>query len=171
MQNIPQIRRARREDLPAIVEIYNQAVLRTTATFDTDPKTEESQVPWWNHHGQGGPGDRHPIYVAELGGKVAGWASLSSFSDRCAYGQTAENSLYIHEDFRGKGLGRQLLAVLMDHARGTDLLTVISRIAGDNEVSLRLHHEAGFVTRGILKDVGFKFGRLLDVHYLQWMKT
>lgn len=160
------LRRAHREDLPRIVEIYNQAILTTTATFDTEVKTLEDQEPWWNSHD-----DRLAVYVAEHpSAGVVGWGSLSRFSDRCAYGATAELSLYIHEDFRGHGLGQSLIQTLLDHLLTTDLRTVISRVAGDNQVSLHLHKKAGFLHRGTLVDVGYKFGRYLDVHYLQWTR-
>ncbi len=160
------VRRAKKEDLPAIVEIYNQAILRTTATFDTEEKTWEDQIPWWNSHN-----DRLPIFVALREGKVVGWASLSAFSDRCAYYQSAEDSLYIHEDFRGQGLGRLLLAAVITHAQTTDIHTIISRIAEDNPVSLALHEAFGFVIKGTLTEVGFKFGKYIDVHYCQWSRN
>jgi len=155
--------RAEKEDLPGIVVIYNQAILKTTATFDTQAKTLEDQIPWWNVHN-----DTFPIFVVRKAAQVVGWGSLSPFSDRCAYSKTAEVSLYIHEDFRGIGLGKMLMGALISHVRTTDLHTVVSRIAGDNQVSLGLHEAFGFVNKGTLAEVGYKFGKFIDVHYYQW---
>ena len=88
-------------DLPAITEIYNDAIIHLTATFDTDPKTLEQQIRWFEDHTV-----QFPIMVAEMkGGEISGWASLSRWSDRCAYSATAEASLYIKSQARGKGIG------------------------------------------------------------------
>src|SRR6266404_1187680 len=98
------IRPATHADQQRIMEIYNDAVLNTTATFDTEPRTFEKQVTWFRNHKK-----NHPVYVAEEDGKVIGWASLSPWSDRCAYDTTVEVSVYIDSDFRGKGIGGKLL--------------------------------------------------------------
>ncbi len=91
-------------DVDRITEIYNQAVLFTTATFDTRPRTVEEQSRWLALHG-----GAHPVLVAEEGGRVAGWASLSPYSDREAYARTVEISVYVDEDFRRRGAGSELL--------------------------------------------------------------
>src|SRR5437868_11136734 len=91
-------------DQQAIMEIYNEAVLNTTATFDTDQRTIEKQMEWFRKHKK-----NHPVFVAEKEKQVVGWASLSPWSDRCAYDTTVEVSVYVHKGFRGKGIGKKLL--------------------------------------------------------------
>lgn len=156
------IRRATRSDLPAITEIYNDAILHTTATFDTQPKTEVEQLAWFEAHDE-----RHPVLVAVLEGQVAGWASLSQWSDRCAYADTAEVSAYVRAQHRGRRIGSQLTAAIDQEARRVGLHTLLARIVEGNEASLRLCTAAGFAPVGTMKEVGCKFGRRLDVHLLQ----
>ena len=124
------LRPATETDLPSITEIYNQAVLRATGTFDTEPKTIEQQRDWFAHHGAA-----HPVIVAEEGGKIVGWASLSPYSDRCAYARTAEVSVYIDEDARGRGLGGGLLEGILAAGKKTGLLQVLARVTEGNEAS------------------------------------
>jgi L-amino acid N-acyltransferase YncA len=156
------IREARGADLECMNDIYTQAVLRTTATFDTVPKTLWERKSWFAEHGPA-----HPVTVAEENGAVLGWASLSRYSDRPAYDRTVENSVYIAENCRGKGIGTALLRDLLDRARKLGHHAVIARIAQDNPASIRLHEAAGFFAVGTLKEVGLKFGTLLDVHVLE----
>ena len=91
------IRKARLEDLKGITDIYNDVIMKTTATFDTEPKTEEEQKRWFREHGV-----KQPIVVAGEGRLIVGWASLSPWSDRCAYSDTAEISVYVKDGYRGK---------------------------------------------------------------------
>ena len=91
-----EIRKAIYTDVPGIAGIYNEAILTTTATFDTEPKTTAAQRKWFKAHGP-----KNPILVAVEGGKVIGWSSLSEYSDRCAYSDTAELSVYVKAKFRG----------------------------------------------------------------------
>ncbi len=156
------IRDADHDDLKEITEVYNEAILETVATFDTEPKTMEEQEIWFTQHGP-----RNPIVVAEQDGLVIGWASLSKWSDRCAYADTAEVSLYVRKSFRGKGIGRKLFKAILDSGRRAGLHTVIARIAEGNEISVHLHEAMGFVHVGVMKEVGRKFGRRLDVHVMQ----
>jgi phosphinothricin acetyltransferase len=161
-QNMLTIRQATLADLGAITEIYNEAILKTAATFDTEPKTLEEQESWFASHGP-----KYPILVAEQDDLVVGWASLSMWSDRCAYADTAEISLYIKEEQRGKGIGRKLLGAIIQEGQNAGLHTVIARIAEGNELSIRLAESAGFEQVGIMKEVGRKFGKLLDVYLMQ----
>ncbi len=156
------VRRAVLDDLGAITEIYNEAVLRTVATFDVVPKTVEEQRPWFMSHGS-----RHPILVAEEDGGVVGWASLSKWSDRCAYSATAEISIYVEEEHRGKGIGKRLMKEILDQGQKGGLHTVIAHIAKSNEASVHLHEMFGFEHVGTMREVGKKFGKLLDVHIMQ----
>lgn len=157
-----QIRQATRHDIGSIVEIYNEAVLNTVATFDTVPRTLAQQEAWFDAHGE-----RHPIVVAEQDGQVVGWASLNAYSDRLAYERTAELSLYIHSNHRGQGMGQQLTEAVLKAGKSAGLHTVLSRIVEGNESSIYIHEKWGFHHVGVMKEVGFKFGRLLDVVIMQ----
>lgn len=159
-----QIRRAERGDLEAITAIYNDAIANTTATFDTEPKTAAEQLKWFEEHGE-----RYPILVAILDGQIVGWASLSKWSDRCAYADTAETSFYVAAGHRGQGIGRQLKQAIVEEARRLRFHTLIARVAEGSDASLHLNDSFGFVQVGTLKEVGRKFGRRLDVHLLQKM--
>lgn len=156
------VRPATLADLPAITEIYNEAIHKTTATFDTEPKTPEEQMVWFADHGP-----KYPILVAGENGIVVGWASLSKWSDRCAYSDTAEISLYVHEDHQGKGIGRKLLEAIVAEGQKAGLHTIIARIAEASEASIHLHKSVGFERIGTMKEVGRKFGKLLDVYLMQ----
>jgi len=156
------IRPAAPADLGAITEIYNDAILHTTATFDTQPKTLADQQAWFAQHSA-----RYPVLVAEEEGAVVGWASLTPWSDRCAYADTAEISLYVRDGCRGRGLGKQLTAAILAAGRGAGLHTVIACITQGNEASLRLARSCGFAEIGAMREVGRKFGKFLDVHLLQ----
>lgn len=158
------IRRADVADLDAITEIYNQAILTTTATFDTEPKTREERRAWLESHDA-----RHPVLVAVVDGRVVGWASLSKWSDRPAYDDTAETSFYVHADYRSRGIGRQLKQAIVDEARRLKFHTILARVAEGSNESLHLNRSFGFVYVGTLKEVGRKFGKLLDVHLFQKM--
>ena len=157
-----ELRPATEADLPAITAIYNQAVLRATGTFDTEPKTLEQQRVWFASHGAS-----HPVVVAEEAGTVAGWASLSPYSDRCAYARTAEVSVYIDEGARGRGLGGELLEAVLSAGKQAGLRQVLARVTEGNEASMRLHARRGFFEAGRLRSVGEKFGKVLDVFILQ----
>src|SRR6185436_9493888 len=130
------IRVATIDDQEAIMDIYNEAVANSTATFDTDPRTLEKQITWFKNHK-----DIHPVLVGEFDGEIVGWASLSPWSDRCAYETTVEVSVYIHKDHRGKGIGSKLLKAVTDRGRTLKIHTVISRITEGNQISIHLHEK------------------------------
>jgi len=156
------IRQATRDDLKAITEIYNEAIEKTTATFDTEPKTVEEQEVWFVGHDA-----RHPVLVTTEDGLVVAWASLGQWSDRCAYADTAEISVYVKENYRRKGIGKQLMSATIQEGKTVGLHTVIARIAGSNKVSVDLCRSFGFQYIGTMKESGKKFGQLLDVHLMQ----
>jgi phosphinothricin acetyltransferase len=155
------LRRAALRDLPALRDIYNEAVLKTTATFDTETKTLAERRKWLAAH------RGYPVLVAEIDGEVLGWGCLTKWSDRCAYSGTAENSIYVFERARGRGLGTALLKALLAEARKMRLHTIVARITEGNAASVKLHKKFGFVKTGVMREVGVKFGRLLDVQMLQ----
>lgn len=156
------IRAAGHDDLPAITEIYNESVLTTNATMDTEPRGEADQKRWFEEHY-----GRYPVLVAELGGTVVGWASLSRWSERCGYQGTAEVSIYIRASSRGKGIGKKLLDSLIQEGKRLDFHSLVAQITVGNEISYRLHEAFGFTLQGELKEVGFKFGQWLDVSIWQ----
>lgn len=158
------IRNAQSSDIEAITEIYNEAILTTVATFDTTPKNVSDRLEWLKSRDY-----RHPVIVCELNGKVIGWASLSKWSERSAYDDTAETSFYVKKEYRGRGAGRTLKEAIIEEARRLKFHTLIARIAEGGDVSLHLNESLGFVQVGTLKEVGRKFGRLVDVHILQKM--
>lgn len=159
-----QIREARREDCPAILEIYNEAVLNTTASYDYEPRTIEQRYLWYDDHRQIG----FPVFVAvKPGGAVVGWSALNRYHDRKGYRFTSENSIYIAPDCRGQGIGKLLLAPLIESAKKIGLHAIIAAIDGENQASIKLHARFGFATVGHFKQVGYKFNRWLDVIYME----
>ena len=157
------VRPAVRSDAAAIADIYNQAVLRSVATFDTVPETVEARERWLDEHSS----PRHPVLVAEADGRVVGWASLSSWSNRCAYETTVEISTYIDEGWRGKGLGPMLSRAVLEAGAAAGVHSVLSRICTENEASLGMARSLGFREVGVLHEVGRKFDRSLDVMMLE----
>jgi L-amino acid N-acyltransferase YncA len=159
-----EVRLVRQEDAEAIRAIYNTEVLGSTVTFDLVPRTPEEQSAWVARH-QGA----HPAVVALHDTAVVGYGSLSPFRDRAAYATTVEDSLYVHEAWRGNGVGRLLLDELVALAVARGFHSVIARISGDNEPSMALHRACGFGLVGVERQVGRKFGRWIDVAVLQRM--
>ncbi len=158
------IRQAELSDAAAIAQIYNEAILTTTATFDTEPKSVEERTQWLQAHD-----DRHPVLVAVVNNHVVGWASLTRWSERPAYDATAETSFYVHSSHRGCGIGRQLKDTIIQVARRLGYHTLIARVAEGSGASIHLNEQAGFTHVGLLKEVGFKFGKRLGVHIMQKM--
>jgi len=160
--NMLSIREAKIKDLEKITEIYNEAILKTTATFDTQIKTFDEQKVWFKCHYQ-----KNPILIAEENNVIVGWASLSEWSDRCAYSDTYEISCYVKEEFQNKGIGKSLMENLLDKGKKAGFHVVIARITEGNLNSIHLHESLGFEHIGIMKEVGFKFGKRLDVYLME----
>lgn len=158
------IRRAELADLEAMTEIYNEAILTSTATFDLEPKTVEERLPWFESHDE-----RFPILVAECDEEIAGWACLSRWRTRKAYERTAETSFYVKGTQCGKGIGRQLKQAIIDESRRLNFHTLIAGVSQGNEISLHLNKSFGFEVVGTFREVGYKFDQWLDVTYLQLM--
>lgn len=157
------IRRAELKDIPELMAIYNDAILHTTATFDTEVKDEENRRAWFLEHT-----GRYVIFVYEEEGAVAGYASLSRYRDRKAFDSAVEISIYIHGEHRGRGIGRKLMEKLLDFAANTpEIETVISLITSENEVSIHLHDNFGFSYCGQIRNAGIKFGKKLSLNAYQ----
>lgn len=162
------IRRALRSDCPGILEIYNDAVLKTTASYDLKPRTLEHRLEWFDSHER----SDLAVFVAEDLSpegqpRIVGWSALNRYHDRQGFQYTAENSVYVAESSRGRGIGNRLLEPLIPAARARGLHALIAVIDATNEASLRLHAQFGFEKVGHFREVGFKFGRWLDLIYLE----
>jgi L-amino acid N-acyltransferase len=156
------IRKAKQEDLPVLVSIYNQAIVNTTATFDLTPMSVEDRQSWFDEHT-----DRFPLIVAEEGDIVMGYASLSSYGSKEAYNRTVEISVYIDEQHQRKGIGKQLLAHIIELAKTLDYHVIIAGITKGNDTSVKLHEQFGFSKCGEMREVGFKFNSWQDVLFYQ----
>ncbi|MBM3876437.1 MAG: N-acetyltransferase family protein [Verrucomicrobia bacterium] len=158
------VRPAVREDCAGILEIYNDAVLHTTATYDYDISTLAQREAWFDDHAA----TDYPVFVAtDAESRIVGWSALNRFRDRAGYRFTTENSVYVAADKRGLGIGRMLLPPLIGAANARGFRAIIAGIDADNDVSVRLHAKFGFVEVARLRQVGFKFGRWLDVIYME----
>jgi phosphinothricin acetyltransferase len=159
------VRLAERRDAEAIRAIYNLEVTESTVTFDLVPRNLDEQVEWIDEHSGAHPA----IVAADEAGEVVGFGSLSPFKDRPAYSPTVEDSVYVHPDRRGQGIGRLLLDELLRLAMDHGFHSVVARIVGNHEASIALHLGCGFALVGTEREVGRKFGRWLDVVEMQKM--
>jgi phosphinothricin acetyltransferase len=157
------IRRAMREDAPAMAAIYNQAVASSTATFDTQPESATGRERWLAEH----TAPQHPVLVAERDGRVVGWASLSRYSTRCAYDATVEVSTYVDEGETGRGLGTVLSEAVLEAGREGGAHAVVARICTENAASIAMARKVGFFEIGVMREVGMKFGRSLDILWME----
>ena len=157
------LREANESDLPAILEIYNEAILNTTAVYDYEPHTLEMRRAWFIAKQEAGI----PVFVTEIAGKIAGFSSWGPFRSWAAYRYTAENLVYVHPDYRGFGLGEQLTRLVIDAARKQGIHTLVAGIDASNETSIRLHEKLGFRRVARFEQVGYKFGRWLDLDFMQ----
>ena len=140
------VRDALEADLPAIVEIYNAATATRTSTALLGPVSVEQRLPWFHRHSP----DQFPLWVADIGGVIAGWLSFHEFIRRPAYHGTAEISVYVHEKFRRRGIGRALLTKAIADAPRLNARTLLGYVLGHNEASLALFEQAGFERWGRL---------------------
>jgi L-amino acid N-acyltransferase YncA len=157
------IRPATEADLPAILAIYNDAVINTAAIWNDDIVDLDNRVAWFRTRtGQG-----FPVLVAVVGETVLGYASYGDFRAFQGYRFTVENSIYVATSARGKGAGSALLSALVDAAKEQGKHMMVAGIEAGNDVSLRLHEKQGFVETARMPELGFKFGRYLDLVFLQ----
>jgi phosphinothricin acetyltransferase len=162
-------------DAPALMNIYNPEVIETTVSFDLVPRTLAQQETWIGAHRA-----THPCIVAvneddevgEVGARgerILGFALVSPFRDRPAYATTVENSVYVHRRARGRGVGERLLRQLIANAGESGFHSLIARIVGENDGSIRLHEKCGFTLVGTEIEVGRKHGQWLDVVEYQYV--
>ncbi|MFZ6005888.1 MAG: GNAT family N-acetyltransferase [Actinomycetota bacterium] len=158
------LRLATLDDAEAIRAIYNLEVTTSTVTFDLVPRSLEEQRAW-----QAARSGAHAVLVADLDGVVAGFGSLSPWRDRPAYSTTVEDSIYIHRDHQGKGVGKALLEALLETATAHGFHACMARIVGGHAASIALHVSCGFEQVGVEREVGRKFNRWLDVVLMERM--
>jgi phosphinothricin acetyltransferase len=158
------IRQALESDLPIINEIYNHYVTHSTCTYQTEPSTIDERRRWFEEHRE-----HEVVTVAEVEGRVVGWACLSQFHPRAAYRLTVENSVYVHPNHLRQGVGLALLADLIERGKRMGFHTIIAVISRDQIPSIKLHEDLGFDRAGLLCQVGNKFDQWLDVVYMQLM--
>ncbi len=159
-----EIRLATTADIEAITTIFNQSIESTTASMHLEPRPVEEQCHWFEARDP-----RHVVLVGENSSRVIGWAALGPWEQRAGYRDTAEVSVYVDASQHGRGIGNQLLSALIELARDSGFHTLIARIASGTRGSVRLHQKLGFQTIGTMREVGKKFGELVDVHLLQLM--
>jgi L-amino acid N-acyltransferase YncA len=137
------------EDLEAIVAIYNSVVPSRMVTADTEPVSVESRIEWFHKHTP----EKRPLWVIEDKGQITGWIGFHSFYGRPAYDATAEISIYLHPDARGKGLGKQTLRYCIDQCPRLGIKNLLGYIFSHNEPSLKLFRSFGFTEWGQLPDI------------------
>jgi L-amino acid N-acyltransferase len=161
--DVIEVREAAPADLEAMLTIYNDAVVNTTAVYDYAPRSPEAQTTWFESKRN----QRHPVLVAVAGQTVVGFTSYGPFRPWPAYQHTVENAIYIAPGHRGRGIGTQLLRPLITIAQQRGYHAMVAGIDATNEASLRLHRKLGFEQVGHFRQVGWKFERWLDLVFLE----
>jgi L-amino acid N-acyltransferase YncA len=148
----------------AIGNIFNEAILNSTALYDDEPRSAETIAAWINSK----QAASYPIIGLEgIDGRLMGFASYGSFRPWAGYRFTVEHSVYVDARFRGRGIGRTLLGLLIDEATRQGFHTMIGGIDGGNLASIELHKKFGFSHCATIRESGFKFDRWLDLHLYQ----
>lgn len=157
------IRFATKEDCAAIAEIYNHAVVHTAAIWNDKTVDTYNRIAWFEARQFA----HFPVLVSEENGVVTGYSSYGDWRAFDGFRHTVEHSVYVHPDHQGKGLGRALLAALIEEARRRGKHVMVAGIEAQNAASLHLHETLGFITTGQMPQVGTKFGRWLDLTFMQ----
>ena len=157
------IRDAHHSDLPAILEIHNAAVVDSTAIWDDEQDTLADRVRWFDERRAAG----FPVLVADVDGAVGGYATYGPWRSRSGFRHTVENSVYISSEFQRRGLATLLLTELLIRAQAAGLHAVVAGIESSNLSSIALHEKLGFRVVGQMPEVGTKFGRWLDLTFMQ----
>ena len=152
------LREARPDDLLVMLEIYNDAVLTSAATFDLEPIDIVTRKRWFDEHDM-----QYPLVTAESSGVVAGYCCISPYSKKPGYSKTVELSVYVHRRYRGQRIGTALVKDMIARARQLGFHAIVSSISGSNYESEKLHRKLGFEFRGCMKHLGYKFGQWQDV--------
>ena len=168
MEHSVQVRLAVETDLVRITEIYNEAILHTTAVYSYLPQTLAERKVWFEQK----TADGFPVFVAELDNHLIGFSSIGPFRAWPAYKYSVENSIYVDGQYRGKGVGKQLIQPLIESAKALNKHTIIAGIDSANRASIRLHESFGFQQVAYFREVGYKFNQWLDLTFFQlWLST
>lgn len=147
-----------------ILDIFNDAILHSTALYDYEPRTPQSMTAWFGIK----EAHRFPVVGVEAeDGRLLGFASYGTFRAWPAYKYTVEHAVYVHRDHRGKGIGLRLMQRLIGEARARDCHVLVGGIDAANTASIALHEKLGFTHAGTVRQAGFKFGRWLDLAFYQ----
>jgi phosphinothricin acetyltransferase len=147
-----------------ILDIFNEAILSSTALFDYKPRAPESMAPWFQAKASG----RFPVIgIEDANEQLLGFASYGTFRAWPAYKYSIEHSVYVHKEHRGKGLGRILMRELIAAAQEQNYHLLVGGIEASNTGSIALHESLGFTHAGTLREAGYKFGRWLDLSFYQ----
>lgn len=157
------IREANEKDLEDILEIYNDAIMNTTAIYTYKPETLEEKKQWYEKKKQGG----YPLLVFEEDNRVVGFATLGPFRAWPAYKYTIEHSIYVHKDYRNHGIATKLMKEIIKIANEREYATLVAGIDAANEGSIKMHEKMGFKYSGTVTKAGFKFGKWLDLAFYQ----
>ncbi|NCD68986.1 GNAT family N-acetyltransferase [Mucilaginibacter agri] len=157
------IRQATEADLTDVLEVFNDAIIHTTAVYQDVPQTPDIRSTWYRDRVQAG----YPVIVAEWDNEFAGFASYGPFRNGAGYRYTAEHSVYITSKHRGKGIGKALIKALIEIARQSGLHILIAGIDADTLPSINMHLSLGFTEVAHFKQVGYKFDRWLDLKFFQ----
>ena len=156
------LREATGTELSALLAIYKDAVVHTTASYDYTPRSDEKQQAWWKAKQEGG----WPVLVAEQDGTAAGYASYGPFRAWDGYRFTVEHSVYVDQRFRRRGIASRLLQELLERAAGQGMHLMVGAIDAANTASIALHRRHGFEDAGVLREAGYKFERWLDLAFM-----
>ena len=151
------------KDLPGMLEIYNEIILNTTAVWQHDPHTLEMRKEWFALKNQLG----HPVFVAEENATIVGFSTFGPFRQWQGYRFTVENSVYVAADYRGRGIAKLLIPPLITVAQTLNVHAMVAGIEASNEASIALHEKFGFIEVAHFKEVGHKFGRWMDLKFLE----
>lgn len=156
------IRDAKEPDCADIADIYNHAVLNTTAIWNDSVVDAPNRIAWMQQRQNAG----YPVIVAELNGRVVGYAAFGDWRAFEGYRYTVEHSVYVHPEHHGKGIGKTLMARLIEIARSLGKHAMVAGIESENAASLHLHRQLGFIETARMPEVGAKFGRWLDLTFM-----
>jgi L-amino acid N-acyltransferase len=156
---VPSVREACDQDITAMLDIYNDVVRTTTAVWNEAARTEAEQREWFESK----RAQALPVLVSEQHGQILGFCSYGPFRAWHGYRFTVEHSIYVHRDYRRRGVARELLTALITHARAQKMHVMIAGIEAENQASLQLHESVGFMQAAHLHEVGYKFNRWLDL--------
>jgi L-amino acid N-acyltransferase len=157
------ISNATERDLQPMLDVYNEAILNTTAVYQEETHTLAMRRKWFEEKQKAGL----PVLVAYVNAEFAGFSSYGPFRNWPGYRFTVEHSVYVADGFRGRGIGKKLVKALIEHARQQKIHAIIAGIDAAGDASIGLHLSLGFKEVAYFKEVGYKFGRWLDLKFFE----